>query len=72
MALTGGGLPVGRGVRGLPVRGGRLRLRVAGVSGLSVRSVALLPVRLPRKRQEFNSQTEATRTRCTWALLEAT
>lgn len=64
-ALTGGGLPVGRSVRGLPVRRGRLRLRVAGVSGLSVRSVALLPVRLLQRRYEFNSRTEATRTRCT-------
>lgn len=45
-ALTGGGLPIGRGVGRLPVRRGRLGLGVADVRGLSIGSIALLPVRL--------------------------
>lgn len=53
-ALTGRRLPVGRGVRGLPVRGGRLGLRVADIGGLSVGPVALLSVCLLQRRHKFN------------------
>lgn len=61
-ALTSGGLPVGCRICSLPIRCSCLRLCVAGISGLSISSVALLPIGLLQRWQRFNLWAETTRT----------